>query len=72
MYEIGSVTNEWNLSEDGKTLQAHGFNWKVVGSKEFEYKGQNRKIVHVQKPRGKKYFGIVLYENGSISSATPY
>lgn len=72
MYEIGSATNEWTLNENKKTLSAHGFEWKVIGFKTFNYQGKERKVIHVQKPRGKKYFGIVLYENGMISSATPY
>ena len=41
----------------------------VVSVSEFEFKGAMRKAIKVRKPRGRKLFEIVEYDNGLLSQA---
>jgi hypothetical protein len=64
---IGGMTTNYSI-KDGK-ISAHGFDWTVVGMIEFEHKGEKRIAVKVKKPRGRRTYEMVIFENGAISEA---
>jgi hypothetical protein len=41
----------------------------IVSSREFVYKGESRKSLHVRKAKGRRTYMVVQYGNGRFSSA---
>lgn len=52
---------------EGTTLKAHDCTWDILGAVKFEHRGIDRVELEVKKPKGKKRYTMVLYENGTIS-----
>jgi hypothetical protein len=64
--QIGNISG-FEIKDN--TLMAHGFVWNVQGVSEYDHKGNTRYSVKATKPKGRKVFTMVIYENGTISSA---
>ena len=52
-------------------IKIDGQSFNIVDSRLFEYRGHERTEVFIVKPRGRKVFAFVEYENGSRSEVYP-
>jgi len=67
MNMIGTHGNDFEIK--GNKLFAHGYEWTIEAQKDYVYMGLKRRIVKAKKPRGKKVYQMVIYENNTISRA---
>ena len=64
--QIGHISS-YKIAD--KKLIAHGFEWVVKSRKEYDHWGKTRFSIKATKPKGRKVFTMVIYENNTISGA---
>jgi hypothetical protein len=53
------------------TLTFDGVSYVVLTEKTYEHNGSKRASITMKRPRGKRTYHVVRYENGTYSSITP-
>lgn len=59
------MTPSVNLSQ----ITKDGVTYEVVKAKPYEYKGNSRVSYTCKRPRGRRFYMIIGYENGTFSRA---
>lgn len=50
-----------------KTVESNGIIYNVIASKDFDRNGKTRQELTLKRPKGKRLYFAVVYENGVIS-----
>lgn len=51
-----------------QTIEIRGQVYEVVARKAFVHNGKQREELKLRKPKGRRFYFAVVYENGSVSS----
>ncbi len=50
------------------TIRIDGVTYEIVRERQFQANGAVRTAIRMRRPNGKKFYEVVRYENGSLSS----
>ena len=52
----------------GETIKLDGIAYEILRIKNYNHKGNDRQSITMKRPRGKKSYNVIQYENGTFSS----